>query len=118
MVLELEFLRRKLARMDAHVEDYAARARADAEAECAEKVARLEKQLAGQKSATEALRQEMNNEMLQGKSCLSSCHHLKSAKQLLNLLTTMKGRHSQASLASNVCRHPCLILAPKGRSFE
>ena len=72
MVLELEFLRRKVARMDAHVEDYAARARADAEAECAEKVARLEKALAGQKSATEALRQEMNNEMLQGMDCHSS----------------------------------------------
>lgn len=66
MALELEFLRRKLVRMDAHVEDYAARARADAEADCAEKVARLEKEVAAQKSNMEALRQDMNNEMLQG----------------------------------------------------
>jgi hypothetical protein len=66
MVSELDFLRRKLARMDAHVDDYARRVCADVEAECAEKVAGLEKELSVQRSNFEVFRKDMNNDMLQG----------------------------------------------------
>jgi hypothetical protein len=66
MVSELDFLRRKLARMDCHVDDYARRVCADVEAECAEKVAGLEKELAVQRSNFEVFRKDMNNDMLQG----------------------------------------------------